>query len=191
MIMSYKTGSRAALIMFFGLLLTACGGSDEVELSLDPVAFHSSDACHICGMVILDFPGPKGQAVERNHVKKFCSTAEMFSWHLQPENRILQARLYVHDMAQSHWDHPDDGHLIDATQAWYVAGTPLEGAMGASLASFADKQAAEALAAEYQGATVVHFGEIDQEFLQQAAAAQHGAAAHHQPTHSHGNHSGH
>src|SRR5690606_41864959 len=45
--------------------------------------------------------------------------------------------------------------------------------LGASLASFADQAAAEALAAEHNG-TVLHFDEIDQEFLQQAAAAQHG-----------------
>ncbi|PRB84238.1 nitrous oxide reductase accessory protein NosL [Pseudomonas sp. MYb185] len=186
----YNLAVRTLLVLLLGLTLAACGDPEEAQVTLDPVAFHDTDECHVCGMIIMDFTGPKGQVVERGEVKKFCSTAEMLSWWLQPENRILQARLYVHDMAQSHWDHPDDGHLVDATQAWYVAGTALEGAMGASLASFADKQAAEALAAEYDGATVLHFDEIDQEFLQQAAAAQHGAAANHS-THSHDNHSGH
>lgn len=171
--MSYKAAVRTALLLLLGLALAACGDKEEAPVELDPVAFHSTDECHVCGMVVMDFPGPKGQAVERNDVKKFCSTAEMLSWWLQPENRILDARLYVHDMGQSEWDHPDDAHLIDARQAWYVSGTPLRGAMGASLASFADKAAAEALAAQHNG-TVLHFDEIDQEFLQQAAAAQHG-----------------
>lgn len=171
--MSYKSGLRAALLMLFAFTLAACGKQEEAPVKLDPVAFHEADECHVCGMIIADFPGPKGQAVGRNEVKKFCSTAEMLSWWLQPENRILDARLYVHDMGQSHWDQPDDNHLIDAREAWYVSGTPLKGAMGASLASFADKEAAEALAAEHNG-TVLQFDEIDQEFLQQAAAAQHG-----------------
>lgn len=171
--MSYKSGLRAALLMLFALTLAACDKQEEAPVKLDPVAFHEADECHVCGMIIADFPGPKGQAVERNEVKKFCSTAEMLSWWLQPENRILDARLYVHDMGQSHWDQPDDDHLIDAREAWYVSGTPLKGAMGASLASFADQAAAEALAAEHNG-TVLRFDEIDQEFLQQAAAAQHG-----------------
>lgn len=170
--MSYKSALHAALLMLFALILAACGEQEQTAVNLDPVAFHESDECHVCGMIIADFPGPKGQAMERNEVKKFCSTAEMLSWWLQPENRILDARLYVHDMGQSQWDQPDDGHLIDAREAWYVSGTPLKGAMGASLASFADKEAAEALAAEHNG-TVLHFDEIDQEFLQQAAAAQH------------------
>lgn len=188
----YNFNLRFLLVLLFGLILAGCGDKEEVQVSYDPVAFHGDDECHVCGMIVIDFPGPKGQAVERDGVRKFCSTAEMFSWYLQPENRILQARLYVHDMGQSHWEQPDDEHLIDATQAWYVTGTPLQGAMGASLASFADQQAAEELAAQHEGAQVVSFDQIDQKFLQQAAAAQHGGMGHdmHQhPTESHDNHS--
>ena len=172
---------RALLLMLFSLALAACSQEDIVE-TLDPVAFHSDDSCHVCGMVIMDFPGPKGQAVAREEVRKFCSTSELLSWHLQPENRIRQARLYVHDMGRSQWDHPADSHLIDATHAWYVAGSSLSSAMGAPLASFADKQAAEALAAQHEGAQVLSFEEIDQEFLQRAAA-QHGGMGH---GHGHG-----
>lgn len=189
----YNFNLRLVLAILFGLALAGCGDRDEAKVSYDPVAFHADDECHVCGMIIADFPGPKGQAVERDGVKKFCSTAEMFSWWLQPENRILQARLYVHDMGRSHWDQPDDEHLIDATQAWYVSGTPLQGAMGASLASFADKQAAEALAAQHESARVMAFDEIDEAFLAQAAAAQHGGMERdmHQPIDSHDSHSGH
>ncbi|NLY58203.1 MAG: NosL protein [Gammaproteobacteria bacterium] len=191
----YNFDLRLVLVLLFGMALAACGDKEETQVSWDPVAFHGDDECHVCGMIVTDFPGPKGQAVERDGVKKFCSTAEMFSWYLQPENRILQARLYVHDMGQSHWDQPDDEHLIDAKQAWYVSGTPLQGAMGASLASFADKQAAEALAAEHEGAQVLAFEQIDEAFLAEAAAAQHGGMGHdmhmHHPMDSHDHHSGH
>lgn len=169
-------GLRALILMLLGLTLAACSNEESVE-NLDPVAFHGDDTCHVCGMAILDFPGPKGQAVERNDVKKFCSTAELLSWHLQPENRILQARLYVHDMAQSEWDAPDDDHLVDATTAFYVTGIPLQGAMGASFATFADESSAQALADEH-GGRVLRFDEIDQELLQQAASTQHGHMEH-------------
>lgn len=189
----YNLNLRFLLVLLFGLTLAGCGEKEESQVSYEPVAFHADDECHVCGMIVADFPGPKGQAVERDGVKKFCSTAEMLSWWLQPENRILQAKLYVHDMAQSQWDQPEDDHLIDATQAWYVTGTSLQGAMGASLASFADRQAAEDLAAQHEGAQVVAFEQIDQEFLQQAAAAQQGGMAHdmHHPMDSHDSHSGH
>lgn len=166
---------HALLALLSGLLLTACGESAQQAQALGPVAFHPSDECHVCGMVIGDFPGPKGQAVERGAVKKFCSTAELLGWWLQPENRHLAAKLYVHDMGRSAWDKPDDQRLIDATSAYYVAGTRLEGAMGVPLASFADEQAARKLAAIH-GGRVLRFAEIDQAVLQQDVAMDEGAA---------------
>ncbi|XQR90426.1 hypothetical protein HKW98_14195 [Stutzerimonas urumqiensis] len=78
---------------------------------------------------------------------------------------------------------PDDSHLIDATNAYYVLGPRLQGAMGAVLASFSDEQAAQNLVAE-KGGRVMRF---DQQLLQEAAAAQHGGVGHG----AHGDHSGH
>ncbi|SDG40883.1 copper chaperone NosL [Pseudomonas benzenivorans] len=164
----YPRATRTLLVLLCALLLTACGEPEQQAQALGPVAFHPSDECHVCGMVIADFPGPKGEAVEKGAVKKFCSTAEMLGWWLQPENRHLQVKLYVHDMGRSAWDKPDDEHLIDATSAYYVAGTQLKGAMGVVLASFADEQAALELASR-EGGRVLRFEEIDQAVLQLAA----------------------
>lgn len=128
-----------------------------------PIA--SGDECHVCGMLIEEMPGPKGEAALPDAVRKFCSTAELFGWWLQPENRQGQARLYVHDMSQADWRHPDDARLIDATRAYYVVGIQRPGGMGATLASFADEEAATRLAAE-EGSRVLRFDEIDQAVLQ-------------------------
>jgi len=181
-------GTLLAVLLAFGL--TGCGEKEEVQQSLEPVAFHDSDECHVCSMIITDFPGPKGQAVEKRGVKKFCSTAEMLGWWLQPENRLLDAKLYVHDMGRSVWEKPDDGHLIDATSAYYVVGTSLKGAMGASLASFAEEQDAKALAGMH-GGRVLRFEEIDQALLQEAASMQHGGMHDHAPNGAHNAHAGH
>jgi copper chaperone NosL len=166
---------KTLLTLVIGLALLACSEPESEQQSLAPVAFHDTDECHVCGMIITDFPGPKGQAMEKASVKKFCSAAEMLGWWLQPENRISTAKLYVHDMGRSEWAKPDDGNLIDATSAFYVLGlgdSGLKGAMGAVLASLADEQAARKLAAIH-GARVLRFDEIDQDVLQQAAATQH------------------
>lgn len=168
----YIRGARALSIALLCLGLAACGESEKHVLALDPVAFHDDDECHVCGMIISEFPGPKGQAVEKNGVRKFCSTSEMFGWWLQPENLLLDAKLYVHDMANNDWNHPDDTRLIDARSAWYVAGTNLPGAMGGVLATFAEEAAAQKLAAE-QGGRVLRFEDIDQPLLQEMAAGMH------------------
>ncbi len=111
----YRNGAKALFATVLALGLAGCGDDKEaVQQTLEPVAFHASDECHVCGMVIASFPGPKGQAVAKEGVKKFCSTAELLGWWLQPENRLLDAKLYVHDMGRSVWAHPDDEHLIDA-----------------------------------------------------------------------------
>jgi copper chaperone NosL len=170
----YLRPARILLVLLFSLVLVACNEPEEPQQSLGPVAFHPGDECHVCGMIISDFPGPKAEAVDKSAVKKFCSVAEMLGWWLQPENRIGTAKLYVHDMGRGEWAKPDDSHLIDATSAFYVVGladSGLKGAMGAVLASFADEQAARQLAAIH-GARVLRFDEIDQDVLQQAAAKQ-------------------
>ncbi|MEC9483889.1 MAG: nitrous oxide reductase accessory protein NosL [Halomonas sp.] len=173
---SLAEARAATLALLLGLLLAACSEPAEQSRPLAPVAFHDSDECHVCGMIIGEFPGPKGQAVGADSVRKFCSTAEMFGWWLQPENQRLDVTLYVHDMGRSDWNRPDDAHLIDAREAFYVLSPALKGAMGAVLASFADERPAQALAAE-QGGQVLRFEQIDLAMLQQAMG-MHGAGHH-------------
>jgi copper chaperone NosL len=162
----YLTTVRTVAAVMVCLLLAACEKPVQTTYSDAPTAFHPSDECHVCGMIIDGFPGPKGEVVERSGTKKFCSTAEMIGWWLQPENHRGDARLYVHDMGHSQWNAPDDSHLIDAKDAFYVVGTRLKGAMGVVLASFTSQQAAEKLATE-QGGRVLRFSDIDQAVLQQ------------------------
>ncbi|MGE9760231.1 nitrous oxide reductase accessory protein NosL [Pseudomonas sp. PDM20] len=150
---------------FFSLLLAGCDDAAQQSANLGPVPFQNGEECHVCGMVISDFAGPKGEAVAPGAVHKFCSTAELLGWWLQPENQHSGARLYVHDMARSDWNHPDDRHLIDATSAFYVVGVKRPGAMGATLASFSELADAERMAND-EGGRVLRFSEIDQSVLQ-------------------------
>ncbi|WVV49311.1 nitrous oxide reductase accessory protein NosL [Pseudomonas sp. NA13] len=114
------------------------------------------------------FPGPQGRGRGKGTVKRFCSTAEMLGWWLQPENHVTEAKLYVHDMGKSAWEKPDDHYLIDATKAYYVIGTRLKGSMGVVLASFSEEAAARKLASE-QGGRVLRFEDIDLTLLQQSS----------------------
>ena len=170
-----KSAALAACLLGASLL-AGCGEKAEEVREIVPVAIHDSDECHVCGMIIQEFPGPKGQAVEkRGAVRKFCSSAEMFGWWLQPENRLATAKMFVHDMARSDWQAPDDEHLIDASTAYYVVAPNLQGAMGVPLASFAEQAAAEQFA-QMQGGQVLRIDDITAELLQQGAAMGHGHA---------------
>lgn len=179
-------------VMFFlaaalAILLAACGQKEAVVSDLPAsAAFHSSDECHVCGMVITRFPGPKGQAFNKNNVvAKFCSVAEMLSWWLQPDNQRQTQVLYVHDMSNSNWDAPDDAHMINARQAFYVLAPQLRGAMGVTLAAFGSQEAAVQLAAQ-NGTEVMDFEQVS-DFLAREEGHSGDTLPHGKP---HGTHDG-
>lgn len=152
------------LMVAIVLIITACGESpSELTLVQQAVKVESGDECHQCGMIIKHFPGPKGQLYQRGteQVLKFCSTRDMFAYLLDPEHQHAIQTVYVHDMAQTSWDAPDDEFYIDARQAWFVIGHSQQGAMGPTLASFAEKEIANRFAKEY-GGTVLAFEAITQ-----------------------------
>ncbi len=107
-------------------------------------------------MAITKFPGPKGQAFDNRgkQVKKFCSTSELIFWYLQPENINNVSELYVHDMANTQWDKPDDALLISARDATYVINSSMKGSMGNALASFLSAREAAKFANQYGGEVV-------------------------------------
>ncbi len=154
--------------LFWILLLLALGGCGEQQQAgpRPPVPFHDGDECHVCGMLIARFPGPKGEAWVRGGARplKFCSTRELFGWLLQPDSAALAEAVYVHDMAQNDWQHPDDTRLVDARKAWYVVGSDLKGAMGPTLASFARREDAEAFAGRH-GGRIIRYQDITLDLL--------------------------
>ncbi len=153
----------ALCFMLLSLLLTGCEpGSDNRIATKQPVGFQSGDECHVCGMLIVRFPGPKAEAVVTrvDQPLKFCSTRDLFAWVLQPETAAIVQEIYVHDMAQTDWDHPEDTRLIDARTAWFVIGSERVGAMGPTLASFGERAAARAYA-DNHGGRLLRFDDID------------------------------
>ncbi len=149
--------------LFICISLISCSQENEKQkMVYQAVNIESSDECHLCGMLIKNFDGPKGEIFRKEQgdtVFKFCSTRDMFSYYLDPENQRNVAQLLVHDMSKMPWGILDDKHFIDAKTAWYVSGSEKTGAMGKTLASFRLKEDAEAFAKEFSG-EVLNFEQI-------------------------------
>jgi len=162
----YKSLSLIVVIALIATSLMSCSDKSEQQQMLhQAVAIESGDECHLCGMLITRFDGPKGELFRKEtgtQVFKFCSTQDMFSYYLDPENKRNVAQILVHDMSKMPWGNEsiDDKYFIDAKTAWYVAGSEKTGAMGATLASFSAQQDATAFAKEF-GGQVLSFKEID------------------------------
>ena len=159
---------RAITLLLAALLaLTGCQEDTPETLAAQrAVAIESGEECHLCGMIISNYPGPKGQLYQRGDTRthKFCSTRDMFAYLLDPEHKHNIQSAFVHDMAVTPWDHPDEETYIDARTAWYVTGSNRKGAMGPTLASFADKAHAEAFISQY-GGKLYAFDQLNLELL--------------------------
>lgn len=167
-----RTVLKIMAVGIFSLWLAGCDQAVTQRTVAEPIAFHSDDECHVCGMIITNWPGPKGEVLAgSDEVYKFCSTVDMLSWWLQPENNNREADIYVHDMADTPWASPSDDHLINATEAWYVMGSTQMG-MGPTLASFSSQPAAVDFSEQY-GGEVLAWSDLDLDVLQKVMHAGH------------------
>lgn len=159
--------NQLILILMVVFSLGACSeGPSEQQLTQKAQAIGHDDVCHLCGMTIHNFPGPKGELYERGNseILKFGSTTDMFAYLLDPEHSHAIESVFVHDMGATSWEAPDDKAFINAHTAWYVVGSSREGAMGPTLASFDKREAADVFAKQY-GGNVYSFAEINQQLL--------------------------
>jgi len=153
---------RHSALVITGLVLAGCShGEHSSRKKHPPIAIKSGDECHLCGMLISGFPGPKGEAYEAGarHIYKFCSTRDLFAWYLQPENKINAEEIYVQDMGAVPWNKPGNNDMIPARTAWYVVNSNKDGAMGPTLGSFSSKQKALAFQKKNHG-TLKKFDQI-------------------------------
>ncbi len=135
-------------------LTVGCNAQSEKEVMVHhAVQIEQADSCHLCGMTISNFPGPKGESYESNKdsINKFCSTRDLFGYILQPENRRQVKEIFVHDMSKTPWGSPTDDHFVNAKDAWFVIGSSQTGAMGKTLGSFSAKVDAEVFIQEFGG----------------------------------------
>jgi copper chaperone NosL len=153
------------LVIVVTSLMACSDQNDQKQMLHNAVVMESGDECHVCGMLITRFDGPKGEIFRKetgDQAFKFCSTRDMFSYYLDPENKRNVSTILVHDMSKMPWgsDSIDDKYFIDAKTAWYVTGSEKTGAMGATLASFSQQNDAQAFAKEF-GGKVLSFADID------------------------------
>lgn len=77
------------LLLVLAFALAGCDEEPGQSTMASPEPITDADACHVCGMTIAGFPGPKGQAFMKSDPEalKFCSTLELFTFLKQPEKR--------------------------------------------------------------------------------------------------------
>ena len=147
-------GITFALAVALTLSLGGCGDAREgaSDAQVAPVEITRATASVIDGMLLADYPGPKGQVHYAGQPEPdfFCNTRDMMYVLLEPEALRKIRAVFVQDMGQADWDEPY-GHWIDAHSAFFVVGASKRGSMGPTLATFAREEDALRFAATYGG----------------------------------------
>ena len=164
MMYKHTTIKIVLLIFILAVINIGCDKTEQAATIPSLMPLTAADECHVCGMRITHFPGPKGQAFIKHQQQslKFCSTVDLFSWTLQPDTTALLQTAYVHDMgaAAASWKTPSEAHYVDAKQAWYVAGHNQMGAMGPTIASFKQRHAAVSFIKQH-GGNLLRYEQVD------------------------------
>lgn len=141
------------------VLLAGCQDSGSSSLPA-PIALTEEAAGHYCQMVVLDHPGPKGQAhlVGLEHPLWFSQVRDALAFDRMPEKMGDVTVIYVNDMGKAaSWDEPGTTNWIDARDAFYVQGSSRRGGMGApELVPFAEEADARRFAETHGGSVLLH-----------------------------------
>lgn len=135
------------------LTISGCDKTSSTQEALKPVAIQKHDRCQLCGMTILNYDGPKAQAYIKDVQEPilFCSGRDGFVFALQPENARRLKAFFVHDIAKTDFNEPNDQFFMDAKKAHFVYGSRRDGVMGVEPVAFSDKSAAERFIQEWGG----------------------------------------
>jgi copper chaperone NosL len=165
--------ARLALTLLLAAGLAACGDQATSNATLAPVEIERGTACELDGMLLADYPGPKGQIhyAGQDAPVFFCDTTELLNTLLAGEQVRAVRNAFVQDMAKADWSQPK-GYWIEAKAAFYVVGSKRHGSMGPTIASFADKADADRFSQEY-GGKVLSFAELKPEMLDLRGGALH------------------
>jgi len=116
----------------------------------------------IDGMILLDHPGPKGQAIYKNgELHFFCDTKGLIATLFDSNYNVKIKQAFVQDFGGRKWGSYKD-NWIDIKQAFIVMDSSRFGAMGPTLVTFGQHADADSFAQEF-GGTVRPFSELDKE----------------------------
>ena len=156
------------------LSLLGCGQSGDAAAGASaPAEISAQASCSLDGMLLADYPGPKGQIRYDGvaEVQWFCDSVELLSVLIAPEQVRAVVSAHVQDMALADWDQPR-GHWIDARQALYVLGSKRHGSMGPTAASFATETAAQAFVQQH-GGRLLRYADLKPDMVDLSGGALH------------------
>jgi len=147
------------LIVLFGMTNWAFSQPIEVEAHRE---------CPLCGMYPARYPQFNCQIVFKNgSYEAFDSAAGLLIYLLFPDNTGIKlqpvANIYFKDYLKEHW--------LEAGKTFFVTGSEIMGPMGIEFLPVDSMQAAEEIKTQEKGQNIIHFKEINRQYMIKAAKA--------------------
>jgi copper chaperone NosL len=175
--------TRRRVLLAGGTVLAAslagCAGDGD-EAPPAPVALTAGMDCEVCGMVVANHPGPNGEIfyadntpADHDNPARFDSLRGcLFPYYFEHERKDWTATaVYVTDYSAVDYEvterkgdtfissHTGADSFTDATEATYVVGSGVQGAMGPDFISFGEGTDADEFVADH-GGEVLAFDEV-------------------------------
>lgn len=143
--------------LVLSVVLSGCFEQAKKEMPT-PQEFTSEDAGQICGMLLSDHAGPKGQIHLRVQQQPmwFTTVRDTISYLRMPDSASQIAVTYVSDMGKAQsWAVPGPDTWVKVEDAFFVINSERQGGMGAPEAiPFSQREDAEAFLQKHGGAIV-------------------------------------
>lgn len=152
-----------SFLITMGLITLGCSNQGGNIPRPAPIKLDKNNACAICGMIVVDQPGPWAEIFyDKDKMASFCSISDMFIYYLQPDRPSLIRAIYVEEIGD---DEKPTGKWIDGESAYYVYGEDIKGhfehlnaggqpPMGNTVIPFKDQSKAKDYAAKHNGKIV-------------------------------------
>ena len=145
-----SAGAVVALLLALLPALAGCFRSQE-QSAPPPQALTRAAVSADDGMILLDYPGPKGQLHRRDGtIEYYCDTRGLLELLRDPARSQGVVGAYVQAFDGRDWKSYTDG-WVAVGEPYFVIDSDRLGAMGPTIVPFRERAAAEAFAAAHGG----------------------------------------
>ena len=159
---------RVLCIAAVAITLAACNQDESASAPPPPISLKDDALGVLCGMNVLEHPGPKGQIITASRIDPywFTSVRDTVAFTLMPDQPRDIRAIYVSDMGVApSWEEPGATNWINARKAFFVIESRRRSGMETDEAvPFGNRAAADAFVAS-NGGRVVSFDQIPKTYV--------------------------
>lgn len=154
--------------LLIAVAVASCGDDSNLSRTISPQEPGPDSIAYYCGMTISEHAGPKGQIFLKDQQKPiwFASVRDALAFTMLPGEPNNIAAIFVSDVGKAkRWDQLEAGAWVEAQDAVFVAGSDVQGGMGAAeLVPFATSAAAEQFRAKH-GGEAFRLGDLPERYI--------------------------